>query len=121
MTALENTKSNEPSLRLNLENDVSTGRTVSFETESDFKPFSASTGVIAKPIISEINCPLLLIQGLDDEYASPIHVEKIKEATPKATSIEILLPEKCAHVPHFQAADSVLSTMIAFIKNRVEI
>jgi pimeloyl-ACP methyl ester carboxylesterase len=81
----------------------------------DFRNWNISS------LISEINCPLLLIQGLDDEYASPIHVEKIKEATPKATSIDVLLPEKCAHVPHFQAADLVLKTMIAFIKKRVEI
>jgi pimeloyl-ACP methyl ester carboxylesterase len=71
--------------------------------------------------LTEISCPMLLIQGLDDEYASTTQVEKIKQAMPKAPFIEVLMPENCAHVPHFQSADLVLETMINFIKNKVEI
>lgn len=73
------------------------------------------------PLLNNISCPVLLIQGLNDEYASPIHVEKIKEAMPNAASVDILLPENCAHVPHFQAGDVVLQKMVEFIKERVNL
>ena len=66
-----------------------------------------------------IDCPVLLIQGLDDEYASPMHVEKIMEAMPNAASIDVLLPENCAHVPHFQAFDYVFTKMIQFVKEKI--
>ena len=70
-------------------------------------------------MLKEINCPVLLIQGLDDEYATPEHINKIMEAMPQAASIDSFLPEKCGHVPHFQAADAVLAKMIQFIQKQV--
>jgi len=70
-------------------------------------------------MLKGINCPVLLIQGLEDEYATPQHVDKIMEAMPAAASIDIFLPEKCGHVPHFQAADAVLAKMIQFIQKQV--
>jgi pimeloyl-ACP methyl ester carboxylesterase len=71
-------------------------------------------------LLEGISCPILLIQGLDDEYASPLHVEKIKEAMPGAASIESFLPENCGHIPHFQAADAVFSEITKFIKNIIQ-
>jgi pimeloyl-ACP methyl ester carboxylesterase len=70
-------------------------------------------------MLKEINCPVLLIQGLDDEYATPEHIDKIMEAMPHAAYIDSFLPEKCGHSPHFQAADAVLSKMIQFIQKQV--
>jgi pimeloyl-ACP methyl ester carboxylesterase len=70
-------------------------------------------------MIKGINCPVLLIQGLDDEYATPQHIDKIMEAMPQAAYTDIFLPEKCGHVPHFQAADAVLSKMIQFIQKQL--
>lgn len=66
--------------------------------------------------LNGIVCPVLLIQGLDDEYATPEQVEKIAEAMPMAAYVQTTLLENCAHVPHFQAADIVLNRMIDFIK-----
>ena len=63
-----------------------------------------------------INCHVLLIQGEDDEYASPLHVQKIMEAMPDAASIESIIPKNCAHIPHLQAQNEVLNAMLDFLK-----
>jgi pimeloyl-ACP methyl ester carboxylesterase len=78
--------------------------------DPDFKDWNIS------PLLKNISCPLLLIQGLDDEYATVGHIQKIKEAMPKAASINSFLPENCGHIPHLQAADAVFEKTVAFIK-----
>jgi len=60
-----------------------------------------------------IACPVLAIQGKDDEYGTPAQVEAIvKGAGGRA---DALLIEGCGHVPHFQAAGPVLSAITRFI------
>ncbi len=63
-----------------------------------------------------IECPVLLIQGENDEYASPEHLKKIKEAMPKAVSVETHLPQNCAHIPHLQAEEVIMNIIVKFIK-----
>jgi pimeloyl-ACP methyl ester carboxylesterase len=60
-----------------------------------------------------VACPVLAIQGRDDEYGTPAQVEAIvKGAGGRA---DALLIEGCGHVPHFQAPGQVLSAIIRFI------
>jgi len=67
-------------------------------------------------MLKGINCPVLLIQGMDDEYATPIHIKKIIEAMPNARKVDSFLPENCGHIPHFQSTEAVMEKMIQFIQ-----
>ena len=63
--------------------------------------------------IETIRRPLLAIQGHDDEYASMLQIDKIKEAVPHTQLVK--LPQ-CGHSPHRDAADAVneaIATLVA--------
>jgi pimeloyl-ACP methyl ester carboxylesterase len=66
--------------------------------------------------LKDISCPSLIIQGLDDEYAGPIHVEKIMENLSSCTVKKAFLPANCAHIPHLQAAEEVKTEIVTFLK-----
>ena len=66
--------------------------------------------------LSGIKCPALVIQGMDDEYATALQVEKILEGMPEASYKEAFMPENCAHSPHLQAKDTILQRMTSFIE-----
>lgn len=61
--------------------------------------------------LSAIRCPLLLIQGLDDEYGTVAQLDAIAAATGRA---EVLLLERCGHAPHRDQLDAVLAATAAF-------
>jgi len=65
-----------------------------------------------------ITCPLLVIQGKDDEYGTPAHVEAIvgKVAGPSRS----VLIDGCGHIPHLQAGERVISEMVNFISGLVQ-
>lgn len=54
--------------------------------------------------LSRIRCPLLLIQGHGDEYASMEQVDGIKRRVPHA---EVLKLEDCGHVPFLDQPEAV--------------
>lgn len=58
-------------------------------------------------------CPVLAIQGRDDEYGTPAQVEAIVSGV--SGSVESLVIEDCGHVPHHQAREKVLAKIIRFI------
>jgi len=62
-----------------------------------------------------ICCPALIIQGLDDEYATTLQVEKILASMPNSPFKKQFMPEKCAHIPHLQAQKQVLEEIIIFL------
>ncbi|MFB3925305.1 MAG: alpha/beta fold hydrolase [Syntrophales bacterium] len=62
-----------------------------------------------------ITCPLLAIQGMNDEYGSPAQVEAIIRGV-KGRAESLLIPQ-CGHVPHFQARSRVLSETTRFISS----
>jgi pimeloyl-ACP methyl ester carboxylesterase len=61
-----------------------------------------------------IGCPLLVIQGLDDEYGTPAQVETIVRLS--AGPAQPLLIPDCGHVPHHQRRDLVLDAMAGFVE-----
>ncbi len=65
-----------------------------------------------------IHCPLLVIQGEDDEYATRAQVEAI--AAQVSGPAETLLLPHCAHVPHHEARQPVLEAMARFIQSVIE-
>lgn len=64
--------------------------------------------------LPHITCPLLAIQGKDDEYGTPAQVEAIvgKVAGPARAS----MIDNCGHIPHIQTREKVFSEMVSFIR-----
>lgn len=63
--------------------------------------------------LRRIVCPVLAIQGAEDEYGTLRQLDAIAEAV--AGGVETWLVEECRHIPHFQAADRVLPRISAFL------
>jgi len=63
--------------------------------------------------ISGIQCPALIIQGIQDQYATIAQVEAIKSAIPDAETIMI---RDCRHHPHLEKTTEVLTLAGSFIR-----
>ncbi len=63
--------------------------------------------------LKNIVCPLLVIQGVDDEYATEAQVTGI--ASQVSGPVETFMVPGCMHIPHVQATKAVLERMARFI------
>lgn len=63
--------------------------------------------------LRRIACPILIVQGADDEYATRAQVDVIAAGVSGPT--EILWLPGCAHSPHHQAREAVLDAAAHFI------
>jgi pimeloyl-ACP methyl ester carboxylesterase len=63
--------------------------------------------------LGAIQCPILLIQGQEDEYGTRAQLDAIADATGQA---EILLLEACGHSPHRDQTEAVLQATEDFIE-----
>ena len=63
--------------------------------------------------VTKITCPVLALQGEDDEYGTPAQVEGIAEHV--SGPVNAVLIPKCGHIPHFQAKKKVIVEMTRFI------
>lgn len=59
-----------------------------------------------------IGCPVLVLQGEDDQYATPAQVETIVRAIPMAQG-EML--HGCGHSPHLDQPDEVIASVSDFL------
>lgn len=66
--------------------------------------------------LPQITAPALIIQGKNDEYASPAHVDSILKGIGKQATA--LMVDKCGHSPHLQAKELVLKTIVDFIQTK---
>jgi pimeloyl-ACP methyl ester carboxylesterase len=64
-------------------------------------------------LLPAIQCPVLAIQGEDDEYGTPDQLRTILHGV--SGPAEGLMLPGCAHVPHLQALEPVLERMTQFI------
>lgn len=64
--------------------------------------------------LSKIQCPLLVMQGIQDEYGSVQQVHSIADHSSGIAQIAMI--EDCGHVPHHQAPKVVLNRMCEFIQ-----
>jgi pimeloyl-ACP methyl ester carboxylesterase len=64
--------------------------------------------------LPKITCPILVLQGEDDEYGTPAQIQGIVGRV-SGPAYSRLIPD-CGHVPHFQAKNAVLSEMTQFIR-----
>ncbi len=65
--------------------------------------------------LAAIRCPLLVIQGLDDDFGSPAQVESI--ARNASGDVRTLLLPGCGHVPHNQMRGFVIDSIREFLEN----
>lgn len=69
---------------------------------------------IEKKLVT-ITCPVLSIQGSDDNYGTPEQLERIKIHAYNAP-VETVLIQDCGHIPHHQAREKVVDLTIRFLK-----
>ena len=62
--------------------------------------------------LAAIRCPVLLIQGEDDQYGTTRQLEAITARVPSA---ELLLLPHCAHAPHRDQPEATLERMASFL------
>jgi pimeloyl-ACP methyl ester carboxylesterase len=63
--------------------------------------------------LPSIRCPILAIQGFDDEYGTMAQVQAI--AAKSGGPVEILALENCRHSPHRDQPDAVLQAITKFV------
>lgn len=63
--------------------------------------------------IRAIRCPLLAMQGLDDEYGTLEQVRGIARRVPQAELLEI---PQCGHSPHKDQPEAVIETVKGFVQ-----
>ena len=64
--------------------------------------------------LSQITCPILAIQGLDDQYGTLVQVQAI--ARQSGGPVEILPLAECRHSPQRDQPDAVLAAIARFVK-----
>lgn len=64
--------------------------------------------------LSKIQCPLLVMQGVQDEYGSEQQVQSIAHNSGGIAQIAMI--DNCGHVPHHQATETVFNAMRDFIR-----
>ncbi|MBM3741017.1 MAG: alpha/beta hydrolase, partial [Acidobacteria bacterium] len=62
--------------------------------------------------LGRITCPVLVIQGEDDEFGTLAQIEAIRAKIPSAQTL--ILPD-CGHAPHRAHPESTLTTAVEFI------
>ena len=62
-----------------------------------------------------IRCPVLAIQGVDDEYGSLEQIRGIARRLPRTVLRELA---QCAHSPHRDQPAQVITDTVSFIKNQ---
>lgn len=64
--------------------------------------------------LATIQCPVLALQGVDDEYGTLAQIRRIAEVLPNTVLLE--LPD-CGHSPHRDQADKTVTASVSFIIN----
>ena len=62
-----------------------------------------------------ITAPLLLVQGVDDEYGTMLQLDEIAQAAPHAQQVRLA---DCGHSPHRDQPDECLQAIIRFLNNQ---
>lgn len=74
--------------------------------EPDFRSWNIES------CLDSIRCPVLCIQGEEDEYGTPAQVESIRARVP---ATEILMLPNCKHSPHRDQQAATLEKMAEFV------
>lgn len=71
-----------------------------------------------KDYLPQINCPTLVVQGREDEYATTAHLDYIAEGIGSCAKKKLI--DACAHVPHVQAKIPLLKEMKLFVEKNLK-
>ena len=63
-------------------------------------------------LVRDVRCPILAIQGEDDEYGTMDQVERIARLAP---DVELVRLADCRHSPHRDQPDAVLEALVRFV------
>jgi len=63
-------------------------------------------------LLPKISCPVLAIQGVDDEYGTMSQIDGIAKQVPQAHLLKL---ENCGHSPHRDQADAVIDAVKTFV------
>ena len=66
-----------------------------------------------EPLLPRISCPVLTVQGLDDEYGTVEQIDRIARAMPQLRRLELA---HCGHSPHRDQPEAVLTAAARFLK-----
>ena len=66
-------------------------------------------------MLPAITCPVLALQGVEDDHGSPQQLRDIGEGV--SGPVECVMIEACGHVPHFQARERVIAEISRFLSN----
>lgn len=66
-----------------------------------------------EPALPAVSCPLLAIQGVDDEYGTAAQLDAIARGV--SGPVKCVLVPDCGHAPHIQAREPVLARMTDFV------
>lgn len=86
------------------------GRTFGFWTEAWLDRRFAAWNIEAE--VARIGCPVLAIQGHDDQYGTMLQIERIRERVPHAQLTRLA---DCGHSPHLSRPETVISRITAFV------
>jgi pimeloyl-ACP methyl ester carboxylesterase len=70
-----------------------------------------------EPELASVTCPVLAIQGLDDEYGTLEQIRGIARRVPRPELVELLELPACGHSPHRDQGDAVIATTQRFLQN----
>ncbi len=62
--------------------------------------------------VAAIRCPILAIQGQDDQYGTRLQVDRLARLAPQS---EVLMLADCRHSPHQEQPAAVLSALAEFV------
>ena len=80
--------------------------------ESWLAPAFASWSL--RPVLPQVDCPALVIHGVDDEYGSPVHPALIAELSGGPARLELMADTR--HVPHREREADVVAMVCAFLE-----
>ena len=64
-------------------------------------------------LLPQIRCPVLAMQGVDDEYGTMAQIDGIAHSVPRA---QLLKLPACGHSPHRDQPDAVIRATLDFVK-----
>ena len=63
--------------------------------------------------MKRIGCPVLAIQGEDDEYGTMLQVDRLGKLVPQAWVVKLA---QCGHSPHRDQPDRVVEAAVSFVR-----
>jgi pimeloyl-ACP methyl ester carboxylesterase len=67
-------------------------------------------------LLPSIECPVLVVQGTEDQYGTVAQVDSIAARAPDVRTV--MLPA-CGHSPHHEQPERVLSAMLEFLQRHI--